>query len=54
MEAVAESQSEIKGGEFLIRETAAEEVFIAEEFSEEQKMMAAATQDWTSPASRMM
>ncbi|HEX8041437.1 MAG TPA: acyl-CoA dehydrogenase family protein [Chryseosolibacter sp.] len=29
----------IKGGEFLIRETAAEEVFIPEEFSEEQKMI---------------
>lgn len=46
MEAVAESQSEIKGGEFLVRETAANEMFIAEEFSEEQKMMAAATQDF--------
>ncbi len=46
MEAVAESQSEIKGGEFLIRESASEEIFIAEEFSEEQKMMAAATQDF--------
>lgn len=30
----------IKGGEFLIRETTFEEIFIPEEFNEEQKMMA--------------
>ncbi|MFZ5969986.1 MAG: acyl-CoA dehydrogenase family protein [Bacteroidota bacterium] len=29
----------IKGGEFLIRETAAQEIFIPEEFNEEQKMI---------------
>lgn len=46
MEATVDSQSEIKGGEFLIRETEAKDVFIAEEFTEEQKMMAAATQDF--------
>ena len=46
MEAVAEAQSKIKGGEFLIKETAVEDVFIPEEFTEEQKMMAAATQDF--------
>ncbi|MEP1095221.1 MAG: acyl-CoA dehydrogenase family protein [Cyclobacteriaceae bacterium] len=46
MEAVAESQSSVKGGEFLIKESAAEDIFIAEEFSEEQKMMAAASQDF--------
>lgn len=45
MESVAE-KSELKGGEFLIRETKAENIFIPEEFSEEQKMMAAATQDF--------
>ncbi|MEM6644342.1 MAG: acyl-CoA dehydrogenase family protein, partial [Bacteroidota bacterium] len=45
MEAVLE-KSAIKGGEFLIKETAAEDIFIPEEFSEEQKMMAAATQDF--------
>lgn len=45
MEAVAEKTS-IKGGEFIIRETEAHEIFIPEEFSEEQKMMAAATQDF--------
>ena len=36
----------IKGGEFLIRDTAAEEIFIPEEFGEEQKMMAEACQDF--------
>lgn len=36
----------IRGGEFLIRETAAEEIFIPEEFSEEQRMMAQACQDF--------
>ncbi len=44
MEATA--QKSIKGGEFLIRETEAGEIFIPEEFSEEQKMMAVATQDF--------
>src|SRR5690606_15566384 len=36
----------INGGEFLIKETAAEEIFIPEEFSEEQKMMAQACQEF--------
>ena len=45
MEAVLEKTS-IKGGEFLVKETAAQEIFIPEEFSEEQKMMAAATLDF--------
>lgn len=36
----------IKGGEFLIRETDAQEIFIPEEFTEEQKMMAQACQDF--------
>lgn len=34
-----ETKTAIKGGEFLIRETPAQEVFIPEEFSEEQKMI---------------
>ena len=34
-----ETNKAIKGGEFLIRETRAQEVFIPEEFSEEQKMI---------------
>ena len=45
MESVAQNQA-IKGGEFIVRETEAQEIFIPEEFSEEQKMMAAATQDF--------
>jgi len=45
MEAVAQ-KSAIKGGEFIIRETEANEVFIPEEFSEEQKMMASAAQEF--------
>ncbi|MFC3416511.1 acyl-CoA dehydrogenase family protein [Algoriphagus hitonicola] len=36
----------IQGGEFLIRETEAQDVFIPEQFSEEQKMMAQACQDF--------
>lgn len=45
MEALAEKEA-LKGGEFLIKETDAQDVFIPEEFSEEQKMMAAATMDF--------
>ena len=36
----------IKGGEFLVKETEAQDIFIPEEFSEEQRMMAQATQDF--------
>ncbi|MBB3699630.1 acyl-CoA dehydrogenase family protein [Flammeovirga yaeyamensis] len=36
----------IKGGEFLIRESEANEIFTPEEFSEEQVMMAQATKDF--------
>jgi len=36
----------INGGEFLIKETEAKDIFIPEEFSEEQRMMADATQDF--------
>src|SRR5690554_681801 len=36
----------INGAEFLIRETAAEDIFTPEEFSEEQRMMAQACQDF--------
>src|SRR5215204_3510613 len=34
-----ENQKAIKGGEFLIRETQARDIFVTEEFSEEQKMI---------------
>ncbi|SMD42516.1 Acyl-CoA dehydrogenase [Aquiflexum balticum DSM 16537] len=40
------TKQSINGGEFLIKETAAQEIFIFEEFSEEQKMMAQACQDF--------
>ncbi|WP_338812053.1 acyl-CoA dehydrogenase family protein [Bernardetia sp. Wsw4-3y2] len=36
----------LRGGEFLIKETSAEDMFIPEEFSEEQQMMAKATDDF--------
>jgi alkylation response protein AidB-like acyl-CoA dehydrogenase len=36
----------LRGGEFLIKETKAEDIFIPEEFSEEQQMMAKATDDF--------
>merc|ERR1712000_75739 len=36
----------IQGGEFLIRETDAQDIFIPEQFTEEQKMMAQACQDF--------
>ena len=43
---VVTEKSAIKGGEFIVRETDAQEVFIPEEFTEEQKMMAQACQDF--------
>ena len=36
----------IKGGEFLVKETLAEDVFIPEEFNEEQQMMAQTCRDF--------
>ena len=45
--AVAEDKkTSIKGGEFLIRETSASQIFIPEEFSEEQKMIADTCRDF--------
>lgn len=41
-----QEKRKIRGGEFLIRESLAEEVFIPEDFSEEQNMMAQATTDF--------
>lgn len=40
------AKKSINGGEFLIRETEAQDIFIFEEFNEEQKMMAQACQDF--------
>lgn len=45
MNAVEQRQA-IKGGEFLIRETQAHEVFIPEDFNEEQKMIAQTCKDF--------
>ena len=42
---MSETQA-INGGEFLIRETDANDIFIPEEFTEEQQMMAQATKDF--------
>jgi len=39
MATTTEKKAAIKGGEFLIRETLAHEIFIPEEFNEEQKMI---------------
>lgn len=45
MEAAVNKQA-IKGGEFLVRQTAKEEIFIPEEFNEEQRMMSEACKDF--------
>ncbi len=39
METAVQTKKAIRGGEFLIRETQANEIFIPEEFNEEQKMI---------------
>src|SRR5688500_3551977 len=39
MATMVETKQAIKGGEFLIRETRAQDIFIPEQFSEEQKMI---------------
>ena len=44
MEIVAKQA--LKGGEFLVKETQAQDIFIPEEFSEEQNMMATACKDF--------
>ncbi|MCY7353440.1 MAG: acyl-CoA dehydrogenase family protein [Cytophagaceae bacterium] len=41
-----ENQASIKGGEFLIKETEAAQIFIPEEFTEEQRMIAQTCQDF--------
>lgn len=46
MSTAAELKKTIKGGEFLIRETLAQEVFIPEDFNEEQKMIAQTCKDF--------
>ena len=41
-----EPKASIKGGEFLIKETDAAQVFIPEEFTEEQQMIAATCREF--------
>lgn len=48
MSTTTQTTSAIKGGEFLIRETHAHEVFIPEEFNEEQKMIMQQCKDFLS------
>ena len=43
---MSEKKKAIKGGEFLIRETKAEEIFIPEEWTEEQRMIAQMCKDF--------
>jgi len=43
---VVENRASIKGGEFLIKETEAHQVFIPEEFTEEQQMIAQSCRDF--------
>jgi alkylation response protein AidB-like acyl-CoA dehydrogenase len=46
MATATESKQAIKGGEFLIRETQAQEIFIPEQWNEEQKMIAQTCKDF--------
>lgn len=44
--ATTDNQKFLKGGEFVIRDTDTSDIFIPEDFSEEQKMMASATTEF--------
>ncbi len=46
MAASAKTAKALKGGEFLVKETEAADIFIREEFGEEENMMAQATEDF--------
>ncbi|MFN7749571.1 MAG: acyl-CoA dehydrogenase family protein [Cyclobacteriaceae bacterium] len=46
MATAVETKQAIKGGEFLIRETSAHDIFIPEEFTEEQRMIAQTCKDF--------
>lgn len=46
MATAVETKKAIKGGEFLIRETSAHDIFIPEEFTEEQRMIAQTCKDF--------
>ena len=47
MNTIKKNDQILKGGEFLIKETHASEVFIREEFGEEQMMMLSATEEFS-------
>ena len=46
LKAMSSETASLKGGEFLIKETEASQIFIPEEFSEEQQMIAATCSDF--------
>lgn len=46
MESAATTKTALKGGEFLIKETDANDIFIPEEFNEEQQMIAQSCKDF--------
>ena len=46
MSATTETKSVLKGGEFLVKETSSQNVFIKDEISEEQKMFAQTASDF--------
>src|SRR6185295_3584161 len=46
MATATQTNKAIRGGEFLIRETKAHEIFITEEFTEEQRMVAQTCKDF--------
>ncbi|MFY9308611.1 MAG: acyl-CoA dehydrogenase family protein [Bacteroidia bacterium] len=46
MSTATQNKTAIKGGEFLIKETEANDIFIPEEFNEEQRMIAKSSQDF--------
>lgn len=46
MATLVDKRHSIRGGEFIIRETNAQDIFIAEEFNEEQRMMGEACKDF--------
>lgn len=48
MSTAVETKKQIRGGEFLIKETPASEIFTPEDFSEEQKMIAQQCKDFLS------
>ena len=51
MNTIKKNDQILKGGEFLIKETPASEVFIREEFGEEQMMMLSATEEFSEKVS---